>query len=82
MRREARTEEDMDYGKRTEGMEVEGKHERTPGSAYSRHLFFFWGGGLPKLTIPPTAAKLRSLSLFWPGQRITNISRKLHFNGQ
>jgi len=80
MRREARREEDMDYGTRTEGTEVEGKHERTPGSAYSRHLFL--GGGLPKLTIPPTAAKLRSLSLFWPGQRIANISRKLHFNGQ
>ena len=81
MRREARRE-DMDYGTRTEGTEVEGKHERTPGSAYSRHLFFWGGAGLPKLTIPPTAAKLRSLSLFWPGQRITNISRKLHFNGQ
>jgi len=68
-------------------MERELKERKWKGNMRGRQAvlipgIFFLGGGLPKLTIPPTAAKLRSLSLFWPGQRITNISRKLHFNGQ
>jgi len=48
---------------------------------------FFGGGDFPNqknLQFPPqTAAKFCALSLFFqPGQRITNISWKLSFNGQ
>jgi len=52
-------------------------------------LFFFGGGGFlhPKKTYdspPQTAAKLFALNLFFGRdmQRITNVSRKLAFNGQ
>ena len=45
---------------------------------------FFLGGGIPppqkKLTIPQTAAKV--CAPIWQEQWITNISRKLSFNGQ
>ena len=47
---------------------------------------FLGGGGSPpqkKLTIPPTAAKLCALNLFFRrGQRTRNAPRKLSFNGQ
>jgi len=46
------------------------------GSVYFRH-------NIPpsKLEIPQTVAKLSAVNLFYrPGQWITNISRKLHFN--
>ena len=68
-------------------MERELKERKWKGNMRGRQAvlipgIFFWGGIAKTYNSPPTAAKLRSLSLFWPGQGITNISRKLHFNGQ
>ena len=45
---------------------------------------FFWGGGFsrPKELAPFNGYQIVCSKSFWPGQWITNISRKLSFNGQ
>jgi len=55
---------------------------------FQASFFSGGGGGIPpfpkKLTIPQTAAKLCAINIFFfgRGKRITDISRKLSFNGQ
>jgi len=57
------------------------------GPVFIPGIIFFGGGAIPpkkELIVFPTqtTTKLCDLYLFSPGQRTTNISRELYFNGQ